>query len=123
PAPFRVRDRTARTAFRRPFTPARTPPQPPAAHPGHMTLARLLPILSLCAALAILGGCASRSGGGGGYYKADGPGSDIPSDIQSIPNATPRIETHARANCRPYTVFGKRYVPIGENQPYRQTGV
>ncbi|MDY0308239.1 MAG: septal ring lytic transglycosylase RlpA family protein, partial [Castellaniella sp.] len=37
--------------------------------------------------------------------------------------ATPRIERHAPANFRPYEVFGVRYVPIGENQPYRQEGV
>lgn len=72
--------------------------------------------------LAILVGCASRPGGGG-YYKDDGPGSNIPADIESIPDAIPRVEPHAPANFRPYVVFGQRYVPIQENQPYRQVGV
>lgn len=72
--------------------------------------------------LAILVGCASRPGGGG-YYKDDGPGSNIPADIEAIPDAIPKIETHAPANFRPYEVFGQRYVPIQENQPYRQVGV
>jgi rare lipoprotein A len=71
-------------------------------------------------ALLVLAGCASRSGG---YYKDDGPGNDIPADIASIPDAVPRIEQHAPANFRPYEVFGVRYVPIAEDQAYRQEGV
>lgn len=71
---------------------------------------------------AILAGCASGPSGGG-YYKDDGPGSNIPADIESIPDAVPRIENHAYANFRPYVVFGQRYVPVQENQPYRQVGV
>lgn len=86
-----------------------------------MNRARLLLVMPLCAALLTVAGCSSRSGGG--YYKDDGPGGNIPANIQSIPDAVPRVETHARANFRPYVVFGKRYVPIAENQPYRQTGV
>ena len=86
-----------------------------------MNRARLLLAMPLCAALLVVAGCASRSGGG--YYKDDGPGSDIPADILSIPDAVPRVEVHSPANFRPYVVFGQRYVPIGENQPYRQTGI
>jgi rare lipoprotein A len=86
--------------------------------------------LILC--LAILAGCSSspskRSPSssstttGGGYYKDDGPGNDIPPNIQAIPDAVPRIEAHARANMRPYVVFGKRYTPVSGNRPFRQTG-
>ncbi|MER1967495.1 septal ring lytic transglycosylase RlpA family protein [Castellaniella sp. GW247-6E4] len=86
-----------------------------------MIRARTLLALPLCAALLVVAGCASRSGGG--YYKDDGPGRDIPANILSIPDAVPRVETHAPANFRPYVVFGQRYVPIGENQAYRQTGI
>lgn len=88
---------------------------------ARMNGSRVLIGLGLCAALVLVAGCASRSGGG--YYKDDGPGSDIPADILSVPDAVPRVETHARANFRPYTVFGQRYIPIGENQHYRQTGM
>ncbi|MGB3426202.1 MAG: septal ring lytic transglycosylase RlpA family protein [Castellaniella sp.] len=81
---------------------------------------RRLALALLGAALVVLAGCASRSGG---YYKDDGPGSNIPADIAAIPDAVPRIERHAPANFRPYEVFGVRYLPIGENQAYRQEGV
>ncbi|WP_322996162.1 septal ring lytic transglycosylase RlpA family protein [Castellaniella sp.] len=81
---------------------------------------RLLGIALLCVLLAVLAGCASRSGG---YYKDDGPGSRIPPDIASIPDAVPRIERHAPANFRPYDIFGVRYTPIAENQAYRQEGI
>lgn len=81
---------------------------------------RALALVLLGATLAVLAGCASRSGG---YYKDDGPGRDIPADIAAIPDAVPRVERHAPANFRPYEVFGVRYLPIGENQPYRQEGV
>ncbi|MDN5844487.1 MAG: septal ring lytic transglycosylase RlpA family protein [Alcaligenaceae bacterium] len=86
-----------------------------------MSRLRISPLLSLCILLAALAGCASHQTGGG-YYKDDGPGSNIPADVQATPDAVPRVETHARANFRPYTVFGHRYVPIQENQPYRETG-
>lgn len=84
-------------------------------------------IALLGAALLVLAGCSgpgggSSSGKGGGYYKDDGPGGNIPADIEAIPNATPRIEKHAKANFRPYVVFGKRYVPVSDEKPFRQQG-
>lgn len=70
-------------------------------------------------ALAILAGCASRPG----RYATDGLGDRIPADIAAIPNAVPRVEHPAAANFRPYEVFGVRYTPLAENQPYRQEGI
>ncbi len=82
----------------------------------------IIPLLSL----AILAGCSStkKSGSsrGGGYYLDDGPGANIPANIEAIPDAQPRIETHAKANFRPYMVFGKRYVPVSDEKPFRQEG-
>lgn len=81
--------------------------------------------ISLCV-LALMAGCSSRpttpSGSSGGYYQDDGPGANIPKNLHAIPNATPRIERHAPANMRPYTVLGKSYTPLNSNQPFRQTG-
>lgn len=85
---------------------------------------RLLFAIAACCFLLILAGCAgSGKSRGGGYYKDDGPGDNIPANIAAIPDAVPRIETHARANMRPYVVFGRRYVPISDERPFRQTGV
>ena len=60
---------------------------------------------------------------GGGYYKDDGPGNDIPANILSIPDATPRVETPRPANLRPYSVMGKTYQPINADKSYRQEGI
>lgn len=73
--------------------------------------------------LMITGCSGSKRQSGGGYYKDDGPGSAIPANIEAIPNAVPKIESHAPANRRPYVVFGKRYVPVSDERPFRQTGV
>ncbi|CAM5219585.1 Endolytic peptidoglycan transglycosylase RlpA [Castellaniella defragrans] len=71
----------------------------------------------LCLVLAVLAGCASRR------YSTDGLGDHIPANIAAIPNAVPRIEHPAPANFRPYEVYGVRYVPLAENQPYRREGI
>jgi len=60
---------------------------------------------------------------GGGYYKDDGPGDEIPDNLDSIPNAVPRVEPLHKAAARPYTVFGKSYVPQTRIQTFRQEGV
>lgn len=87
----------------------------------------MTPLRSFVAALTlislvILAGC-STTRRGGGYYKDDGPGAHPPSDIDAIPDAVPRIETHSRATSRPYTVFGKNYVPLSSDRPFRQQGI
>ncbi len=58
----------------------------------------------------------------GGYYLDDGPG-DNPPDIAAIPDAVPVKEPLHRAANRPYTVFGKTYVPNVSNEPFRQNGI
>ncbi|HUH59387.1 MAG TPA: septal ring lytic transglycosylase RlpA family protein [Candidimonas sp.] len=90
-----------------------------------MTPYRKFSVVFFCLALAILAGCSTSkktADSGGGYYKDDGPGSNIPRDLKSIPNAVPRIETHAPANFRPYVVFGKTYTPVSDERPFRQEG-
>lgn len=59
----------------------------------------------------------------GGYYQDDGPAANVPDNIDSIPDAVPREERfHSGAN-RPYTVFGRTYVPVVNNDSFRQTGI
>ncbi|KQX29876.1 septal ring lytic transglycosylase RlpA family protein [Variovorax sp. Root434] len=82
----------------------------------------------MCAvAIAILlAGCASgpRSGGGvaGGR---DGPGTNIPPDLASVPDAEPRIESirASGGTSKPYTVLGRGYQPITDDRPFRESGL
>lgn len=60
---------------------------------------------------------------GGGYYKDDGPGDEIPDNLDSIPDAEPRAEPLHRFANNPYNVFGKEYIPRGEIAPYREQGL
>lgn len=59
----------------------------------------------------------------GGYYQNDGPGDNIPEDLLSIPDAKPKVEPFAQGPSRPYSVFGKTYTPITDNEPFTQRGI
>ncbi|MFC4277287.1 septal ring lytic transglycosylase RlpA family protein [Achromobacter aloeverae] len=72
----------------------------------------------------VVAGCSSTGHKrGGGYYKDDGPGDQIPANLDAIPDAVPRVEPYASGANRPYVVFGKRYVPDTTDQPFRQRGI
>lgn len=60
---------------------------------------------------------------GGGYYKDDGPGDEIPANLDEIPDAVPRSEPLHRFANRPYDVLGKSYVPNTSLKSYRASGV
>ena len=60
---------------------------------------------------------------GGAYYKDDGPAEDIPGNLDSLPDAAPRIEPLHRFANRPYVVLGRSYVPETRLKPFRQRGV
>lgn len=84
-------------------------------------MTRILIALVTCAVLTA--GCSGpKRTSGGGYYKNDGPGSRQV-NIHTVPDAVPRIEPHAPANMRPYKVFGREYVPITSERPFRQKGI
>ena len=57
------------------------------------------------------------------YYKDDGPGEGAPANLDALPDAVPRIEPLHRFANRPYTVFGREYVPATSLRPYRERGV
>jgi rare lipoprotein A len=59
----------------------------------------------------------------GGYYKDDGPGDKPPANLAGIPDAQPRAEPLHRYANRPYSVFGRQYVPIAQAQGFRQRGI
>ena len=47
----------------------------------------------------------------------------MPPNLASIPDAVPRAEPPHRFANRPYSVFGKDYVPISAAQAYREQGM
>ena len=60
---------------------------------------------------------------GGAYYKDDGPGDDIPDNLDDLPDAEPREEPLHRFANRPYVVFGKNYTPKTAVAPFSQKGI
>jgi rare lipoprotein A len=63
-----------------------------------------------------------RASRGGGYYLDDGPGDSPPADIDTIPDAVPRLEPLHRGAMRPYVVMGQSYTPMTELTPYKARG-
>jgi rare lipoprotein A len=57
------------------------------------------------------------------FYKGDGPGENAPANLDSIPDAQPHLEALNRFANRPYSVFGREYVPATSLRPYRERGV
>jgi rare lipoprotein A len=57
------------------------------------------------------------------YYKDDGPGDNVPANLDAIPDAVPRLEPLHRFANRPYTVLGRDYVPATILRPYRERGI
>jgi len=57
------------------------------------------------------------------YYKDDGPGDGAPANVDSLPDAIPRMEPLHRFANRPYTVLGRDYVPATSLRPYRERGI
>jgi rare lipoprotein A len=60
---------------------------------------------------------------GGAYYKDDGPGDEIPDNLDDIPDAQPRLEPLHRFANRPYVVLGKAYEPYSSLRPHQERGV
>ena len=94
---------------------------------------RLAQRFLLLAAVAILAACtsapkkepatAAKPAPSTKYYKDDGPGDSAPADVDAIADAIPRVEPLHRAANRPYTVFGREYVPATSLRQYRERGV
>jgi len=59
----------------------------------------------------------------GGFYQDDGPGDQVPQDIDAIPDAVPRAEPLHRFANNPYSVLGRDYVPLRTPAPYKARGI
>ncbi len=75
--------------------------------------------------LGIFGGCSLlvACSGGGGYFQNDGPPAGASSlSFANTPDAVPKYEKpHSGAN-KPYTINGKRYVPVTGDKAMTQIG-
>jgi rare lipoprotein A len=81
--------------------------------------------------LALVAGCATTPKGPpkpdastfGKYYADDGPPDVVPDGLDKLPDAVPRDEPFHRFANRPYTVFGRDYVPATTLTSYRERGL
>ena len=82
---------------------------------------RFLCVFVLALALAACGSTPKRQPGKG-YYLDDGPGDNPPSNLDTLPDAQPRVEPLNKYANRPYTVLGKNYVPETRFVTYKARG-
>lgn len=68
-------------------------------------------------------GSAAPASGGGGYLAGDGPGADVPANLDSIPDAVPKYEPLHRYANRPYSALGKTYTPLQAPGNYKERGI
>lgn len=82
-------------------------------------------LVSLLAALVLLGACASRPAAPGASPgdERDGPPTRVPEGLMQVPGATPRIEPlRAVGPNKPYVVAGRSYVPMSADLPWAESG-
>lgn len=61
--------------------------------------------------------------GRGAYYLDDGPGDDIPPNLEFTLDPIPVVEAYSRTGNKPYAVFGKTYTPIVDStSAFKQRG-
>ncbi len=83
--------------------------------------AALVALLAL--GLAACGTTPKPPAGKPAYYADDGPPETVPADIAGIADAVPRDEPYHRYANRPYTVFGRSYAPVVNDDPMRERGL
>ena len=80
-------------------------------------------ILGVCAAALVLlvSGCSTQKNSGK-YCDRDGPPKEWETFGMSRADAVPKVEKPIASTNRPYTVMGKRYVPMTGDKPLTQVG-
>ncbi len=59
----------------------------------------------------------------GGYLPGDGPGEDIPPNLDKIPDAIPKNEPLHRYANRPYAALGTTYTPLTTTGNFKERGI
>jgi len=84
-------------------------------------------IAALIATTLLLAACGSvpqkKAPSAGGYLPGDGPGTDIPVNLDSIPDAVPKKEILNRYANRPYIALGKTYTPMTAVGNFKERGI
>lgn len=86
-------------------------------------------IIVSCLSLIACGGnhtvkpSSKTSGNSGGYYGSDGPGANPPSNLDDIPDATPKVEALYKYSSKPYVALSKKYIPLKTAKGYKRRGV
>ena len=86
---------------------------------------RILAALLMALLLASCGSSPKKTDaiGSGKYYLDDGPPDSVPGNIADIPDAVPRDEPFHKFANRPYTVFGRTFVPVVNKERTVQRGI
>lgn len=99
----------------------------PMGSPSILNPASFILAAAALLAVAALSGCGTPAkrepARPGGYYLDDGPGTNPPANLDSIPDAVPRVEPINRGTARPYVVMGKSYTPMASLAPYKARGI
>ena len=85
-----------------------------------MLNARSAALLAAVATAALLASCASKPAVSPGR---DGPGTNPPPNLASLPDARPRVEPlRVGGPNKPYEMLGRRLVPMTSDQPLDESG-
>ncbi|MEM7196071.1 MAG: septal ring lytic transglycosylase RlpA family protein [Pseudomonadota bacterium] len=90
-----------------------------------------LTALILCSVVFVISGCSNRQGSvehapaasSGGFFGGDRPPASVPKNIDQIPDAVPVYLPLSKTGNKPYTVFGRSYVPMQTAEGFEQTGI
>lgn len=59
----------------------------------------------------------------GGYYENDGPHENPPDNLDSIPDAVPKVEALYKYSSKPYIALGEKYYPLESATHYKKRGI
>jgi rare lipoprotein A len=80
-------------------------------------------LLAACGTIPQHKGTTPGTAGAGGYLPGDGPGRDVPANLDAIPDAVPKVEPLNRYANRPYIALGKTYTPMTVVGNFREQGI
>jgi rare lipoprotein A len=80
-------------------------------------------LLAACGTVPHRNAATPGSAGAGGYLPGDGPGKDVPANLNAISDPVPKVEPLNRYANRPYIALGKTYTPMTVVGNFREQGI